>query len=97
MKRLLSALLCLCLLLTALIVPVQAEGAKIATDDTTGLENFWTLKGASLRLGSIEVTKLRFETVFEKAYLDGLIEQHGKENVQVGTIVTPLNNLKKAG
>jgi len=97
MKRLLSALLCLCLLLTALIVPVQAEEAKIATDDTTGLENFWTLKGASLRLGSVEVTRLRFETVFEKAYLDGLIEQHGKENVQVGTIVTPLNNLKKAG
>jgi len=40
---------------------------------------------------------LRFKTVIDKEYLDGIVAEHGAENVKVGTLIMEKNALRAAG
>ena len=49
--------------------------------------SFNMLEGASVRLG--DPTGLRFEATVDSNYWDYLINRYGKDNVTMGTIITP--------
>lgn len=54
-----------------------------------------TLSGASVRMNA--PTGLRFITGFDRAFLDGLTERYGAENVVIGTLIAPEAYVKEAG
>ncbi len=54
-----------------------------------------TLDSASIRMA--EPTGLRFMTEFDKSWLDSLVAEYGRENLVIGTLITPVGYVKEAG
>ena len=87
MKRTLSMILAIVMMLGMFCMTTSAENAGLATLDIKMMD------GASIRVGT--VAGIRYSTLINKAELNTLIA--GGETVEIGTIIAPTQYVTDAG
>ncbi len=60
-------------------------------------EKITTVDGAAVRLIKDDVFSLRFKTMVDKAYLDGVVTEKGSDNVKVGVLIAEKSFLEASG
>ena len=89
MKRTISMILAIVMMLGMFCMTASAENATLAALDIQMLD------GASIRVGT--VAGIRYCTAINKQQLDDLVFANGEANVEIGTIIAPTQYVTDAG